>query len=120
MRHTRSHSKNRRSHHALAANAVVADAESGELRLPHRLDESTGMYRGKQILPPSVMKKKAARIKRVDRSRLEHTHEEIPASPEQQAIPAEKVENKQEKKTGVMGRFTKGKARARSGMGGGV
>ncbi len=51
MRHTKSHSKNRRSHHALKARVIVTDKESGALRLPHRLDESTGMYRGKLIAP---------------------------------------------------------------------
>lgn len=51
MRHTSSHSKNRRSHHALKNRVIVKDKESGALRLPHRLDETTGMYRGKLIAP---------------------------------------------------------------------
>ena len=51
MRHTRGHTNNRRSHHALTATKVVTDKESGNLRLPHHLDEVTGMYRGKQIAP---------------------------------------------------------------------
>ena len=50
MRHTSSHTKNRRSHHALVETGIVKDKESGNLRLPHRLDEKTGMYRGKQIV----------------------------------------------------------------------
>ena len=52
MRHTRGHTGNRRSHHALVATSIVKDKESGNLRLPHRLDEATGMYRGKQIFSP--------------------------------------------------------------------
>lgn len=51
MRHTSSHTKNRRSHHALKNRVIVKDKASGALRLPHRLDESTGTYRGKQIVP---------------------------------------------------------------------
>ncbi len=58
MRHTRSHTNNRRSHHALSGVATVIDKESGELRLPHRLDESTGMYRGKLIAAPKVKKER--------------------------------------------------------------
>lgn len=58
MRHTSAHTKNRRSHHALKNINIVTDKESGALRLPHRLDETTGMYRGKQIAPAKVVKAK--------------------------------------------------------------
>lgn len=54
MRHTKGHTANRRSHHALSATNVIADKESGALRLPHRVDEATGLYRGKQIFTPRV------------------------------------------------------------------
>ena len=56
MRHTRGHTGNRRSHHALKQTLVVKDAASGALRLPHRLDETTGTYRGKLIVSPTVKK----------------------------------------------------------------
>ena len=56
MRHTKGHTRNRRSHHALESMTIVKDKESGNLRLPHRLDEATGMYRGKQIAPVIVKK----------------------------------------------------------------
>lgn len=114
MRHTRSHTNNRRSHHALTADSIVKDKESGALRLPHRLDESTGMYRGKQILPKKVMKEKAADSKRTKKAKEEHDHAHIEGA--KQPIHSEK----EEKKTGLIGRMTKGKAKARSGMGGGV
>lgn len=114
MRHTRSHTNNRRSHHALAASAVVKDKESGALRLPHRLDESTGMYRGKQVLPKKEMKKKAEHDKEKTKAKKEHAHEH--AAGVKEPIRSEK----EEKKTGVIGRLTKGKAKARSGMGGGA
>lgn len=42
----------RRSHHALKAPAYVEDKNSGELRRPHHIDLTTGMYRGRQILEP--------------------------------------------------------------------
>ena len=66
MRHTSAHTKNRRSHHALKNTNIVTDKESGTLRLPHRLDETTGMYRGKQIAPA-----KSVTVKRVKDT---HTH----------------------------------------------
>ena len=42
----------RRSHDALSSPVYVEDKNSGELRRPHHIDLSTGMYRGRQILDP--------------------------------------------------------------------
>lgn len=55
MRHTRGHTGNRRSHHALKQTNVVLEGGVAT-RLPHRLDEATGMYRGKQIAPARTVK----------------------------------------------------------------
>lgn len=49
---SKSRRNQRRSHHALTAPAYVEDKTSGELRRPHHVDLSTGMYRGRQILEP--------------------------------------------------------------------
>ena len=40
----------RRSHDALQITNVIEDKESGEPRLSHRIDISTGTYNGKKIL----------------------------------------------------------------------
>ena len=40
----------RRSHDSLLRLNIVEDKESGEPRLSHRIDKSTGMYNGRQIL----------------------------------------------------------------------
>ena len=40
----------RRSHDSLTQLNIVEDKESGEPRLSHRIDKSTGMYNGRQIL----------------------------------------------------------------------
>jgi len=50
MRHTRAHTKNRRSHHALKANTIVTDTESNTQHLRHRVNMETGMYRGRQVI----------------------------------------------------------------------
>lgn len=55
MRHTRGHTGNRRSHHALDNKALTTDTKSGSTHLRHRVDLSTGMYRGKKII--DVVKK---------------------------------------------------------------
>ena len=40
----------RRSHDSLKAINIIEDKESGEPRLPHKIDISTGNYNGKKIL----------------------------------------------------------------------
>ncbi len=40
----------RRSHHSLENINIVLDKDSGEPRLSHQMDKSTGMYRGRKIL----------------------------------------------------------------------
>lgn len=124
MRHTRSHTKNRRSHHALAETNLVKDEKSGSLRLPHRLDETTGMYRGKQIVSTEELKRREARLKAKEQVRSQQ--EETPVEGMRDPIAAPQEENKPApaskvsgKKEGLLGRFTKGRAKARSGFGGG-
>ena len=46
----------RRSHHALKNINIIEDKESGEPRLSHRLDLSTGIYNGKQIIIKKELK----------------------------------------------------------------
>ena len=115
MRHTSSHTKNRRSHHALVEGAIVTDKTSGALRLPHRIDETTGMYRGKQIVPKKEVKaeskKRQARIEA-------HEHEDHTTGVKE-PVHAEDVSDKKAAK-GLMGRMQLGKAKSRSGFGGGA
>ena len=40
----------RRSHHAIKSLNIIEDKESGEPRLSHKIDMSTGIYNGRQIL----------------------------------------------------------------------
>tara|TARA_B110000438_G_C15711057_1_gene605364 strand:+ start:386 stop:571 length:186 start_codon:yes stop_codon:yes gene_type:complete len=40
----------RRSHDSIKSINIIEDKESGEPRVSHRLDMSTGMYNGKQII----------------------------------------------------------------------
>ena len=119
MRHTSSHSKNRRSHHALTGTTIVTDKENGNLRLPHRLDEKTGMYKGIQIVSKKDMKKEEVKDKKKAAHKREHIHAEGANEP----VHVEKhtAQEKSEKKSqGLLGRMTTGRAKARSGMGGGT
>ena len=60
MRHTRSHTANRRSHHALAKPAISKD-EAGNVHLRHRLSSITGSYRGRKVVDLTAKLDKRAR-----------------------------------------------------------
>tara|TARA_B100000579_G_C22143942_1_gene537789 strand:+ start:147 stop:338 length:192 start_codon:yes stop_codon:yes gene_type:complete len=40
----------RRSHDSIKSVNIIEDKESGEPRLSHRIDLSTGIYKGRQVL----------------------------------------------------------------------
>tara|TARA_B100001029_G_C14714979_1_gene262107 strand:+ start:52 stop:240 length:189 start_codon:yes stop_codon:yes gene_type:complete len=42
----------RRSHDSIKKMNIIEDKDSGEPRLSHKIDLSTGMYKGKLILNP--------------------------------------------------------------------
>ena len=48
----------RRSHHSIKNINIIEDKDSGEPRLTHRIDLSTGMYNGRQILKQKTAKDK--------------------------------------------------------------
>ena len=113
MRHTRGHTNTRRSHHALVGTNVIKDKESGNLRLPHRLDEATGMYRGKQIAPARAARVQANKVKGTSTAApVEHVHEHAHA---------EHANAEAKSSKGISGKVaTGGRPKARSGFGGGV
>lgn len=127
MRHTRSHTRNRRSHHALTDGALVTDKESGALRLPHRIDETTGMYRGKQIAAPKAVAptKKEKRVLRAEMAAaLAAAQEQAGATPapenKPETVAKAKEAKKEVKKGSVLEKVTKARTNTRSGMGGGA
>ena len=48
----------RRSHDSLSDLNIIEDKDSGEPRISHRIDASTGMYNGRQILKQKSSKDK--------------------------------------------------------------
>jgi large subunit ribosomal protein L32 len=59
MRHTRAHTGNRRSHHALKAANLTKCASCGALRMPHRACDACGAYKGKTVTKVKAKTKKA-------------------------------------------------------------
>ena len=48
----------RRSHDSMKKINVILDKDSGEPRLPHQIDLSTGMYKGRQVLKKKTQENK--------------------------------------------------------------
>ena len=46
----------RRSHDAIKDMNIIEDKDSGEPRISHRIDLSTGMYNGRQVLKQKLSK----------------------------------------------------------------
>ncbi len=46
----------RRSHDSLKFTNIIIDKESGEPRISHRVDLSTGIYNGREILKKKIKK----------------------------------------------------------------
>jgi len=88
MRHTKGHTRNRRSHHALTTPRLSNCADCNALHLRHRVCETCGKYKGKQMI--DVMAK------------VEKKNERAKAKAKamgKEAEPAEKKEKKESKKS---------------------
>lgn len=63
MRHTRAHTANRRSHHALTGPRLSTCAKCSALHLRHKMCANCGTYRGKEVV--DVLKKVAKKEKKM-------------------------------------------------------
>ena len=64
MRHTRSHTANRRSHHALKVARFVACKDCGTKHLMHRVCMKCGKYRGRVVV--DILKKTMKAAKKAE------------------------------------------------------
>jgi large subunit ribosomal protein L32 len=67
MRHTRAHTKNRRSHHALAGLSLASCQKCDAKRLRHRACPACGTYRGRSTVDvlARISKKTEKKTKKV-------------------------------------------------------
>lgn len=64
MRHTVSHTRNRRSHHALKEKAAVKCSKCGEAILPHTACLNCGTYKDREVIDVlSKLNKKEKKLK---------------------------------------------------------
>ncbi|USN88080.1 MAG: 50S ribosomal protein L32 [Candidatus Nomurabacteria bacterium] len=93
MRHTRSHTANRRSHHALKAPNLATCKNCGDMHRPHHMCLSCGFYKDRVVLDLAAKKKdRDARVKakREARRGEEVTESETPAETAPELAPASK------------------------------
>ncbi len=65
MRHTRAHTANRRSHHALLGGRFSKCSDCGAMRPPHRACPSCGKYNGRVVVDVAMQAvKKDAKMKK--------------------------------------------------------
>jgi large subunit ribosomal protein L32 len=69
MRHTKSHTANRRSHHAIKA-MTLATCECGAVRVSHRACQTCGRYKGRVVVDVAA-KASAKAAKRAKRDKSE-------------------------------------------------
>ncbi len=67
MRHTRSHTANRRSHHRVS-NIRLSKDESGVSHMRHRMNPTTGKYRGREVVDVVAKTAKKAEKKKTRNS----------------------------------------------------
>lgn len=49
-RHSHARTRTRRAHDALDTPQFYTDKDSGEAKMPHRIDAKTGTYKGRKII----------------------------------------------------------------------
>lgn len=94
MRHTRGHTGNRRSHHALTEPRLSKCPNCNAMHLRHRICEACGQYKGKLVI--DVASKTAKRLERRN-ARLKSFGQEVGKSADEET--KEKVSEPKSKKS---------------------
>jgi len=90
MRHTRAHTANRRSHHALKAPTLAICSNCGAKHRPHHMCLDCGFYKGRMVIDMSAKRK--AREERLQAKKEAIKAEQGEAEPEETATEAAEVD----------------------------
>lgn len=96
MRSTRSHTGNRRSHHALKARHFVVCKNCGEQHVPHKMCLACGFYKGRIVI--DMQARRTARDAKLQTKKAQQTANQAPATPEEDTTATEEnsTENKKD------------------------
>lgn len=97
MRHTRSHTKNRRSHHALKAPVLSVCSNCNASHRPHHMCLECGFYNGRQVMDLAAKKEKREARMQAKREAITAQSESIPET--EAAAVAEKIPEATETET---------------------
>ena len=97
MRHTRSHTKNRRSHHALKAPTLATCPNCGAQHRPHHMCLECGFYKGRQVMDLAGEKAKREARKQAKKDAIAAQAEAIAPTEAEEVSVAEAPETKDEK-----------------------
>ncbi len=80
MRHTRSHTANRRSHHALTAPNLAVCKNCGSQHRPHHMCLNCGFYKGRVVIDLLAKKKSREARLQAKRELIQGAAEETPVT----------------------------------------
>jgi len=92
MRHTRAHTKNRRSHHALKAATLTVCNNCGAEHRPHHMCLECGFYKGRQVMDLAGQKAKREARMREKKDAISSQAESIAPTEAEAVSDAEVVE----------------------------
>lgn len=94
MRHTRSHTANRRSHHALTSPEMAVCKNCGGMHRPHHMCLNCGFYKGRVVI--DLKAKREARMSRLNAKReaINEQLNQFADTPVEQTTPVATTETK--------------------------
>ena len=91
MRHTRAHTANRRSHHALKAPTLAVCSNCRAKHRPHHMCLECGFYKGRMVVDMTAKKKARADRMQAKKEAIKAQAGELDQSAEETATEAAKV-----------------------------
>lgn len=92
MRHTRAHTKNRRSHHALEAPTLAVCKNCGGHHRPHHMCLSCGFYNGRQVMDLATKKQEREARMQAKREQIRAQQDSVAPTDADAVATAEPVE----------------------------
>ena len=107
MRHTRAHTKNRRSHHGLKGPELVKCSNCNELHRPHHMCLACGFYNGRLVIDMQAKADKRDARMTAKKEAIAGQQQEAAEMEDENAPAPEQLEHMQESKAATMEKTAK-------------